>query len=363
MSHVIVTLNASLADLVHRAHWIMVDMTFKVVHRETNTWKLIIWSDEFVKSVMIGRVWSNRATQVVFRYIWDGIFNSICNVTGQELNFKAFALSSLLVCALGDAEGAQAQGLGDIIISRRINIGPKSQYTGANPDILICYIWKTGLQKLHPKITDAEFEYLNTLPHISSQQEYTQFLNFCENTENTHIQSWWRHKRSYLWLIPSLSQFLLSINPNDFQNTPTNTNPTGGSHAQDNHFNGMNHSLLDTILIAAKYNAKVAQLFAQIATAGIHANPYNRQEQHFTQSIAQAENSQQKSLMTDDERKLRDKKKRIDGKLKEIRDLCVRSKSKSPKKDRVLRNNRGNPGLSTLALKGMACQSVSECIS
>jgi hypothetical protein len=83
-------------------------------------------------------VWSNRATREAFVLVWNGIFEAIETITGKALNFKAFSAKSKLLGAIGDSEGAQAQGLGDVIILRRMN-----STTGWEVDLILMLIWKT----------------------------------------------------------------------------------------------------------------------------------------------------------------------------------------------------------------------------
>lgn len=123
--YVIITMNPQLAPFLHKARWIMVDTTFKIVHDKTNEWKLVIWVGEFNKhmlyslgspyilcshlilGVVIGWVWSNRATRGAFQLVWDGIFDAVKVLTGKELVFQLFSKSSELMGAIGDAEGAK----------------------------------------------------------------------------------------------------------------------------------------------------------------------------------------------------------------------------------------------------------------
>jgi hypothetical protein len=88
--------------------------------------------------IVIGRVWSNRATREAFVLVWNGIFEAIETITGKALNFKAFSAKSKLLGAIGDSEGAQAQGLGDVIILRRMN-----STTAWEVDLILMLIWKT----------------------------------------------------------------------------------------------------------------------------------------------------------------------------------------------------------------------------
>lgn len=160
---IIITVNPDLAELVHDASWIMVDTTFAVVHGTTNEWKLLIWLKGldkreslpysiltkteicFIKGTVIGRVWSNRATREAFVVVWNGIFEAIKSITGKSLNFKVFSNKSSLLGVIGDSEGAQAQGLGDVIILRQMNTPDVNGVPTVTVVGILLFIWKTCL--------------------------------------------------------------------------------------------------------------------------------------------------------------------------------------------------------------------------
>ncbi|KAJ7800877.1 hypothetical protein B0H14DRAFT_2615835 [Mycena olivaceomarginata] len=126
---IIITVNPDLAEQVHDASWIMVDTTFPVVHGTMNEWKLLIWLNGLDKNIplnlfgkaLLSDASGNRATREAFVIVWNGIFEAIKLITGKSRNFKVFSKSSSLLGAIGDSEGAQAQGLGDVIILRQMN--------------------------------------------------------------------------------------------------------------------------------------------------------------------------------------------------------------------------------------------------
>jgi hypothetical protein len=136
----------------------MVDTTFAVVHGKTNEWKLVVWLNSIDKHVylfisfsttyictgtVIGRVWSNRASREAFVLVWNGIFDAIETITGKKLNFNVFSSKSRLLGAIGDSEGAQAQGLGDVIILRRMNLLTVGNLPTVDVNSILMLIWKT----------------------------------------------------------------------------------------------------------------------------------------------------------------------------------------------------------------------------
>lgn len=92
---------------------------------------------------VIGRVWSNRATRGAFVMVWNGIFDAIETITTKALNFQLFSPKSKLLGAIGDSEGAQAQGLGDVIILRRMNLLNVHGVPTVDVDSILKFIWKT----------------------------------------------------------------------------------------------------------------------------------------------------------------------------------------------------------------------------
>jgi hypothetical protein len=94
---------------------------------------------------VIGRVWTDRATRDAFVLVWNGIFEAIESITGKAVNFKVFSKTSSLLGAIGDAEGAQAQGLGDVIILRGMNTSTVDGVATATVNAILLFIWKTCL--------------------------------------------------------------------------------------------------------------------------------------------------------------------------------------------------------------------------
>ncbi|KAJ7764042.1 hypothetical protein DFH07DRAFT_917018 [Mycena maculata] len=252
---IIITINPDLAELVHDASWIMVDTTFTVVHGTTNEWKLLIWLKGLDKRTVIGRVWSNKATREAFVVVWNGIFEAIKLITGKLLNFKVFSKKSSLLGAIGDSEGAQAQGLGDVIILRRMNTPQVNGIPTVTVDGILLFIWKTclvhfkrGVFKLEAHVDDYVFNCLLGFPYLETSEEIAAYHDFCQASKNPKVQSWWAHKISYPWLLPSLNRSLTQMNHLHWDLTPGDTNPIEGSHVQDNQVNHTNLTILEAVL-------------------------------------------------------------------------------------------------------------------
>ncbi|KAF8178392.1 hypothetical protein K438DRAFT_1978016 [Mycena galopus ATCC 62051] len=278
-THVIITVNPELAKLALEALWIMVDTTFAVVHGKTNEWKLIIWLNSIDKRIVISRVWSNRATRSAFVLVWNGIFEAIETITSQKLNFQVFSPKSKLLGAIGDSEGAQAQGLGDVIILRRMN---SKDTVGTDVDLILMLIWKTcivhfnrGVFGLKAHVGETDLGYLLGFPYLASGEEIEEYHAFCDLSTIRQVQNWWAHKLSYPWLLPSLNRELSHMDNRHWDLTPSDTNPIEGSHAQDNQVNRTNRSLLEAVLLAKQLDKETAMVILETLKSGVLENPNN----------------------------------------------------------------------------------------
>ncbi|KAJ7053187.1 hypothetical protein C8F01DRAFT_997005, partial [Mycena amicta] len=254
--HVVVTMEHSLAHFAHSAAWIMVDTTFAIVVGTTNEWKILVWSRELERRIVLGRIWSNSATRAAFRLVWNGIFDAIHSLTGRSLNFRIFAASSELLGAIGDSEGAQAQGLGDVILSRHMNTPTVRGEPTVNTDTILKSIWKTcrvhyirGVIKLAPHIDDETERKLRNFPFLETDGAIREFYEFCNTHTNKRLIDWWKHKISYPWLLPSLNRYLSKMKNLHFDLIPNDTNAIEGSHAADNRIDRTNHTLLEAMLL------------------------------------------------------------------------------------------------------------------
>ncbi|KAF8175301.1 hypothetical protein K438DRAFT_1979860 [Mycena galopus ATCC 62051] len=325
-THVIITVNPELAKLALEALWIMVDTTFAVVHGKTNEWKLIIWLNSIDKRIVIGRVWSNRATRSAFVLVWNGIFEAIETITSQKLNFQVFSPKSKLLGAIGDSEGAQAQGLGDVIILRRMN---SKDTVGIDVDLILMLIWKTcivhfnrGVFGLKAHVSETDLGYLLGFPYLASGEEIEEYHTFCDLSTIRQVQNWWAHKLSYPWLLPSLNRELSHMDNRHWDLTPSDTNPIEGSHAQDNQVNRTNRSLLEAVLLAKQLDKETAMVILETLKSGVLENPNNSLQARFRNKAHRDARTREKqnelqSLTGKDAKKLRGQVKAGQQKLKD----------------------------------------------
>ncbi|KAJ7511613.1 hypothetical protein B0H11DRAFT_2182944 [Mycena galericulata] len=336
-THVIITINSDLAKLALDAIWIMVDTTFAVVHGKTNEWKLVIWLNAIdkhayirnlghisVNGTVIGRVWSNRASREAFVLVWNGIFDAIETITGKKLNFHIFSPKSKLLGVIGDSEGAQAQGLGDVIILRRMNSLTVNGNDTIDVDSILLVIWKMcivhfhrGVFALKAYITENDLQYLLGFPYLCSEMELQEYYTFCAESSVTKVQSWWAHKVSYPWLLPSLNREVSRMDKRHWDLTPRDTNPIEGSHAQDNQVNRTKRSLLDAILLTKKLDSETARIIGATMTSGVMENPNNSLETRYKnqaqrQARGKEKQREQEGLTGREAKRLQDKLKEKD---------------------------------------------------
>ncbi|KAJ7735281.1 hypothetical protein DFH07DRAFT_780072 [Mycena maculata] len=308
----------------------MVDTTFAVEHGKTNEWKLIIWLHGLDKWTVIGRVWSNRATRESFVLVWNGIFETIQAVTGKALNFKIFFKTSCLLGAIGNSEGAQAQALGDVIILRCMNTQEVDGSAMVEVNVILMFIWKTcivhfnhGVFALEAYTDSNTFQYLLSFPYLETTTEILEYYAFCNASTTPKVKTWWMHKISYPWLLPSLNRHLTKMNHKDWDLTPRDTHPIEGSHVQDNQVNHMNHSLIEAILLARQFNSDNVHIIKALIEFGIWESGHNSLHAQFSLQAAHQSRSQVKKA----------EQEKIDGGAKRLKAKLKASKQSTRDKD------------------------------
>ncbi|KAJ7821595.1 hypothetical protein B0H14DRAFT_1331310 [Mycena olivaceomarginata] len=183
-TYIIVTVEPRLAPLVFDVSYIMVDSTFSVVHGSTNEWKLLVWSAMAEWRVVVARVWVKGQPTCVSGGVWQGFLSVIHTITGRLLNFKVFSPSSHLLAAIGDAEGAQAMALGDVIISRTLNKPTVNGVPTVDTTSILTFIWKTcrvhfdrSVDHLKAYVDDKVLQYLCSLPYLENDQEIAEYMS------------------------------------------------------------------------------------------------------------------------------------------------------------------------------------------
>ncbi|KAF9008367.1 hypothetical protein BDQ17DRAFT_1323705 [Cyathus striatus] len=244
-AHVVITLNTYLAKFLLEAVWMMVDTTFKIVHGDTNEFKVVIWIGALNRSLVVGHVWTNSATQEAFFNVWNGLFSAIKVVMGKELNFKIFSSGSSLLGVIGDAEGTQAQGFGDMVLAWCLNNSNKTGLVLPDSNSILMYLWKTclvhfnhGILNLRPHVSEDMANFLRSFPLLDSDDKIKHYQDFCLK----------------------LGQHNKKVK---------------GSHANDNRFISTKHTLLQAILLAKGIDNDTAHVLKASIESGMLTNSYN----------------------------------------------------------------------------------------
>ncbi|KAK7014626.1 hypothetical protein R3P38DRAFT_2410036, partial [Favolaschia claudopus] len=222
-----------------------------------------------------------------FVIIWAVSLTQSRQLPVKKLNFKAFSPSSNLLGAIGNSEGAQAQGLADVIILRQMN----RDSPGMHFDNILMLIWKTclvhftrGVLGLRDHISDTILQYLLSFPYLAFDEDIQRYYSFCADSTNAKLRgelaifavlAWWAHKVSYPWLLVSLNRYLSHMNKRYWDLTPNDTNPIEGSHAEDNQIKPTNRPILEAILFAKEQDAQNARIIQEMISSGVLQNPNN----------------------------------------------------------------------------------------
>ncbi|KAJ7692956.1 hypothetical protein B0H16DRAFT_1849836 [Mycena metata] len=272
-----------------------------------------------LKGTVIGRVWTDRATREAFVLVWNGIFEAIESITGKAPNFNVFSKTSSLLGVIGDAEGAQAQGLGDVIILRGMNTATVNGVATVTVDTILLFIWKTclvhfkrGVFALESHVTEFVFNCLLGFPYLETTEEIAEYRAFCETSTNPKVKNWWAHKISYPWLLPSLNRSLTSMSHLHWDLTPGDTNPIEGSHVQDNQVNATNRTLIEAILLAREYDNNTARVIKASLTSGVLENGNNSLQARYAAAARRQTRNKAKAV----ERAAADGGKKVRAKLK-----------------------------------------------
>ncbi|KAJ6451028.1 hypothetical protein C8R45DRAFT_946435 [Mycena sanguinolenta] len=135
-----------------------------------------------------------KPTGTVIGRVWNGIFDAIEKITGKKLNFKVFSTKSKLLGVIGDSEGAQAQGLADVIILRQMNPPSVAGFDTVHFNAILMVIWKMcivhfnrGVFTLATYINDNDLAYLLGFPYLLSDDKIQQYYSFCADSTNSRL--------------------------------------------------------------------------------------------------------------------------------------------------------------------------------
>ncbi|KAK6969565.1 hypothetical protein R3P38DRAFT_2814137 [Favolaschia claudopus] len=168
----------------------------------------------------------------------DSFIEASFQSTYPQTTMIAFSPSSNLLGAIGNSEGAQAQGLADVIILRQMN---------------------------------------------------------------RDSPAWWAHKVSYPWLLVSLNRYLSHMNKRYWDLTPNDTNPIEGSHAEDNQIKPTNRPILEAILFVKEQDAQNARIIQEMISSGVLQNRNNSLQSRMKSQAQRKARASEKKRIADAE--------------------------------------------------------------
>lgn len=95
----------------------------------------------FLPGITFATLYCDRNTREAFYQLFTEFSDTIQQVTGSKLKFRAFNPEGLLRCVILDAEAAQAQGLGDWLVKH--NDPVVSKIVTQDPLVIILHVLKT----------------------------------------------------------------------------------------------------------------------------------------------------------------------------------------------------------------------------
>ena len=161
--HLAVTMNPTLAALIHNTLYLVGDYTFKQVQGDLDECEFVVWNRAtneresvlfsnfglrmmWKLGVTVAQVYCNSATCEAFSYVFEALFTSIEKATGCKVKFKVFDPSGNVLAIILDMEAAQAQGLGDALIRLQFNNPNKTGIFETDPQVLVQFLIKLCTQ-------------------------------------------------------------------------------------------------------------------------------------------------------------------------------------------------------------------------
>ncbi|KAK7434029.1 hypothetical protein VKT23_020428 [Stygiomarasmius scandens] len=128
------TFQPFLLSLIHEAHGIHVDTTFK---RTLGELKLVIWCSDVQRAVTIGRIYTDKGDREHFKTLFDQMQMLVLKITGKPMRFKRLTQGGNLLSMNIDLELAQALGFGDSFLPT--NDPDYSKIKTDDPEVIIEY--------------------------------------------------------------------------------------------------------------------------------------------------------------------------------------------------------------------------------
>ncbi|KZT20323.1 hypothetical protein NEOLEDRAFT_1151422 [Neolentinus lepideus HHB14362 ss-1] len=221
---------------------------------ETNEWEVAGMVDRYNKCATLASLYCTRATREAFYLVWKEFFNTINKVTNKPFHLQTIHKTGSCKALIVDAEPAQVQALGDILLEMNdLNI---SGITSTDALFIAQYViktcsthWDRNIDNLPKDIPIEVIKRLKGFPGLRNKAKVQAWQEWCFTSEYKAVRDWYAQKISHPWYLPSVNQFLSPMPKENWLSTPDHTNLVETAHAAWNAETGINSSLLDAIKI------------------------------------------------------------------------------------------------------------------
>ncbi|KAG6818394.1 hypothetical protein H0H93_005275 [Arthromyces matolae] len=314
----VVTMNPTLAGLVHSAQFLQCDYTFKRVHGEFDELEFVIWHRATTERVTIARLYCNSSTREAFGHLFEGFFSAVHKATGHPIKFKIFDPKGNLLTIIFDMEASQVQGFADALVRLRFNDSQVSKIEETDPEVLIQYILKLcvvhftrwaslaastafsmtykarATDKLVQSLGQDVVNYLNKFPALETAEDILAFHEFCKSHPSALLKNWYTHKITYKWLLPGFNRSLSRV-PKDFwDKSPNNTNLVETAHAHTNRNTQTNLKPLEAIETARKFDEGVATSILTASQECILRNNHNSEVDRMRRGVSRRTHAEER---------------------------------------------------------------------
>ncbi|GJE97916.1 hypothetical protein PsYK624_141380 [Phanerochaete sordida] len=358
---IIVTMLPALIRWIHKASWIAIDYTFKRVRGEFNEWDVVTFDDGLKKRITLATLYCNQSTPESYYQLFKEFDDAVRRVTGVELDVQPFrSKTGNLSCFIFDEEAAQIQGLGKWLAS--INNPAESGITSRDPAELVQYVVKTcrvhyfrNINARRHKLSDDLLDHMRRFPSLRTKDEIDDWHLRSQEAAEQHpeFRDWYRHKRSYSWLLPSLNRTLSKMPPEIWDAVPDDTNSVESAHAGRNQDGGRETGIPVAVAIqqAKKHDTQVAKTIEVALNEGVHANhlnrPGHREKQQTRRQVSAFRKARKRAEDDKQAMQLREKQEVLETRRKQSME---RTRELEAKLD-VLRERRKRTGLPEDELK------------
>ncbi|KAF8590747.1 hypothetical protein K439DRAFT_1611685 [Ramaria rubella] len=227
--HVAVTMHPAIGKYIHNVPYLAIDNTFKQVAGFLET---------LGKCLIFASIYSNSSTCEAFWLLWREFLEVVKNVTGKELKILVIHKDGALWCIIVDAEPAQIQGLGDVLLM--LNVPTISGIHTTDPLEIILYLIMTccthfvrNVEGLSKDVPHEEIKHLKSFMGLKSHHEIAEWHQQCIASPYKAMKDWYQNKIMHPWYLPSVNAFLSKIPEDSWKITP-NHNLVKSAHAGQN---------------------------------------------------------------------------------------------------------------------------------